>query len=150
MSNDSASKPPSSAVSYGSHSDSYTSTSSSTSYLQRSSVDFYNSCSFGAVMRDSGSALWHPPMLPPENATNSPQFIYPSIMSPDESPHMYQSVLQHDDADSLFAMYLHPPMIRTEDLPPMDSLQLHPPMLPTEWKNLTVHTDYYNVHMATF
>ncbi|EMD34953.1 hypothetical protein CERSUDRAFT_116480 [Gelatoporia subvermispora B] len=150
MSNDSASEPPSSAVSYGSYSDSYTSTSSSTSHSQRSSVEFYNSYSFGAMMRDSGSALWHPPMLPPENATNSPQFIHPPMLPPDESPHMYQSVLQHDDADSLFATYLHPPMIRTEDSPPMGSLQLHPPMLPTEWKNPNVHADYYDVHMATF
>ncbi|OCH87687.1 hypothetical protein OBBRIDRAFT_136546 [Obba rivulosa] len=151
MSNDSTSEPPSSAVSFSSYADSYTSASSSASHSQRSSVEFpYNSYSPFGIMRGGGSALWHPPMLPPEGTTNSPQFIHPPMLPPDESPQLYQAVLQHDDADALFATYLHPPMIRTEDSPPMSSLQLHPPMLPNEWKPPGGHVDYYDTPMVTF
>ncbi|GBE86863.1 hypothetical protein SCP_1001050 [Sparassis crispa] len=144
MSNDSASEPPSSAVSFGSYADSYTSASSSTS---RSSVDFgYNPFTSYGLLRGSGNQAWHPPMLPPDQ---SPRFIHPPMLPPDESPNMFlhPPMLHQDDTDTLFATYLHPPMLRPEDSPPMNSLQLHPPMLPTDWKN---RSDFYDAPMVTY
>ncbi|KAI0369497.1 hypothetical protein BV20DRAFT_946080 [Pilatotrama ljubarskyi] len=150
MSNDSASEPPSSAVSYGSYSDGF---SSSSSTSQRSSVDFpftpYSS--FSSMLRGSGNASWHPPMLPPDN---SPQFVHPPMLPPssDDSPmYFHQQVMQNDDTDALFAAYLHPPMVPQDDSPPMSSLQLHPPMVPNnEWK-VPGQTDMYdNNAMVTF
>ncbi|KAH9927378.1 hypothetical protein B0H21DRAFT_134212 [Amylocystis lapponica] len=149
MSNDSASEPPSSAVSFSSFSDSYTS-SSSASHSQRSSIDFpFNPYTSYGMLRGGNSTLWHPPMLPPDS-NNSPQFIHPPMLPPDESPNMFMhaSVLHPDDADSLFATYMHPPMLRPDDSPPMSSLQLHPPMLPTDWKN--PGRDFYDQPMVTF
>ncbi|KAI0920736.1 hypothetical protein AcV5_010406 [Taiwanofungus camphoratus] len=152
MSNDSASEPPSSAVSFSSYADSFTSASSSASQSQRSSVDFpYNPySSYGLLRGSNNNALWHPPMLPPEN-NNSPRFIHPPMLPPDESPNMlfHPQVLQHDEADALFATYLHPPMPRSDDSPSMNGLQLHPPMLPNEWKTPN-HTDFYDTPMVTF
>ncbi|KAI0772361.1 hypothetical protein BD413DRAFT_612527 [Trametes elegans] len=148
MSNDSASEPPSSAVSFGSYSDSY---SSSSSTSQRSSVDFpftpYSS--FSSMLRGSGNASWHPPMLPPDS---SPQLIHPPMLPPssDDSPMFFhQPAMQNDDTDALFAAYLHPPMVPQDDSPPMSSLQLHPPMLPSEWK-VPGQTDMYDNAMVTF
>ncbi|KAF9812779.1 hypothetical protein IEO21_05982 [Rhodonia placenta] len=74
LSNDSASEPPSSAVSFSSYSDSFTSASSSTSQSQRSSMDFaYNPYGSYGILRGNSinNAMWHPPMLPPDS-TNSP------------------------------------------------------------------------------
>ena len=131
MSSDSASEPPSSAVSFSSYADSFTSASSSTSHSQRSSVDFpYTPYSSFNMLR---GATWHPPMLPPDS---SPHFVHPPMLpSSEDSPMFYHPpMVQNDDTDALFAAYLHPPTLRPEDSPPMSSLQLHPPMLPTDWK----------------
>ncbi|KAI1787418.1 hypothetical protein LXA43DRAFT_951307 [Ganoderma leucocontextum] len=150
MSNDSASEPPSSAVSFSSYSDSYTSTSSSASHSQRSSVDFpytpYSSGSFNMLR----GGTWHPPMLPPGDG--SPPYVHPPMLpSGDDSPMFFHPpMIQHqDDTDALFAAYLHPPMLPPDDSPPMSSLQLHPPMLPTEWK-MPSHGEYDNNAMVTF
>lgn len=151
MSNDSASEPPSSAVSFSSFGDSYTSASSSTSHSQRSSVDYpFTSFSFQRMLRGSGSTPWHPPMLPPDN---SPRVIHPPMLPPDESPTMFMHppMIADDTADALFATYLHPPMLRPDDSPPMGSLQLHPPMLPNDWKDWKVPShDFYDSNMVKF
>ena len=134
MSSDSASEPPSSAVSFSSYSDSFTSASSSASHSQRSSVDFpFTPYSSFTMLR--GSSNWHPPMLPPADGS-SPHFVHPPMLpGAEDSPMFYHPpMVQADDTDALFAAYLHPPMLRPEDSPPMSSLQLHPPMLPTDWK----------------
>ncbi|KZT00625.1 uncharacterized protein LAESUDRAFT_745783 [Laetiporus sulphureus 93-53] len=153
MSSDSASEPPSSATSFGSYADSYTSPTSSSSQSQRSSLDFaYNPYSSYNMMRgNNSSSLWHPPMLPPDNSTNSPCYVHPPMLPSDNSPNMFlhgQS-LQHDDADNLFAAYLHPPRL-LPDSPSMNGLQLHPPMLPNEWKSSEWKTDYYDAPMITY
>ncbi|KAH9914081.1 uncharacterized protein BXZ73DRAFT_55169 [Epithele typhae] len=135
MSSDSASEPPSSAVSFSSYGDSsYTSASSSASHSQRSSVDFpYTPYTSFNMLR---GGPWHPPMLPPDA---SPQFMHPPMLPPsDDSPMFYHPpMVQSDDTDALFAAYLHPPMVLPDDSPPMSSLSLHPPMLPTDWKMQT-------------
>ncbi|CDO77497.1 hypothetical protein BN946_scf184902.g31 [Trametes cinnabarina] len=132
MSNDSASEPPSSAVSFGSYSDSSWSSSSAS---QRSSVDFPYSpySSFSSMLRGSANTPWHPPMLPPDS---SPQFIHPPMLPPSEDSPMFfhQQGTQNDETDALFAAYLHPPMVPQDESPHMGSLQLHPPMLSGDWK----------------
>ncbi|KAJ3003952.1 hypothetical protein NUW54_g5044 [Trametes sanguinea] len=141
LSNDSASEPPSSAVSFGSYSDSSWSSSSAS---QRSSVDFPYSpySSFSSMLRGSANTPWHPPMLPPDS---SPQFIHPPMLPPSEDSPMFfhQQGMQNDETDALFAAYLHPPMMPQDDSPHMSSLQLHPPMLPGEWK-MPGQTDMYD------
>jgi GATA-binding protein, other eukaryote len=140
----SATDPPLSATSYSSY-DSYPSSQAvSSSHSRRSSMDFpYNTYASYGLMRGSGStnAFWHGPSLA---QTNSPQFIHPPMLPPDESPmdYLHPPMLPQDDvADALFATYLHPPM-----LPPDDShgnnnssntgsQQPHPPMLPNDWNH---------------
>ncbi|KAI0742975.1 hypothetical protein C8Q80DRAFT_945709 [Daedaleopsis nitida] len=137
MSNDSASEPPSSAVSFSSYADSYTSASSSASHSQRSSVDFPPYTPYSSFNMLRGGS-WHPPMLPPDGSPGS--YVHPPMIpGGDDSPMFFSHppmVQGTDDTDALFAAYLHPPMVPPEDSPPMSSLQLHPPMLPTDWKNL--------------
>lgn len=151
MSNDSASEPPSSAVSFSSLTDSYTSASSSTSQSQRSSVDYnYKSFSIHGMLRGSGSTPWHPPMLLPDG---SPQLIHPPMLPPDDSPHMFMHppMVADEAADALFATYLHPPMLPPEDSPHMSTLQLHPPMLPSDWKDWKAAShDYYDTNAIAF
>ncbi|KAI0063008.1 hypothetical protein BV25DRAFT_1803048 [Artomyces pyxidatus] len=138
MSSDSATDPPSSAVSYSSFGDGFSSSgTSATSSSQRSSMDFpfanYSS-PYGGLMRGSGNAFWHPPMLP---QTNSPQFIHPPMLPPDESPmdFLHPPMLPQDDNDSLFATYLHPPMLPPDDSSMNSMHQPHPPMFPSDWSN---------------
>ncbi|KAF9257404.1 hypothetical protein L218DRAFT_935829 [Marasmius fiardii PR-910] len=99
MSVDSASEPPSSAVSYSSFNDGYSSATSATSHSQRSSVDFpfstYPSVgayqtSAGPVFRGTTNPFWHPPMMSPMD------YLHPPLLPPDE--------------EALFSTYLHPPM----------------------------------------
>jgi len=154
MSTDSASEPPSSAVSYSSYAESYsTGQTSATSHSQRSSMDFpYNNYSSYGLLRGPSSTFWHPPMLPPDN---SPHFIHPPMLPPDESPmdFLHPPMLPQDD-DALFATYLHPPMILPNSPPvPMNSLHLHPPMLPHEYKDYKHdQNNYYDnhQHMQTY
>ena len=130
MSNDSVTDPPSSAVSYSSFGDNYSSSgTSATSGSQRSSMEFpFTTYSSYGMMRDSGNTFWHPPMLP---QTNSPQFIHPPMLPPDESPmdFLHPPALPQEESDSLFATFLHPPML----LPDENLQQVHPPMLPQDW-----------------
>ncbi|PIL25749.1 transcription factor [Ganoderma sinense ZZ0214-1] len=154
MSNDSASEPPSSAVSFSSYADSFTSTSSSASHSQRSSVDFpytpYSSGSFNMLR----GGPWHPPMMPPGDGSPSLSFVHPPMLpsaGADDSPMFFHPpMIQHqDDTDALFAAYLHPPMLPPDDSPPMSSLQLHPPMISGEWK-MSGHAEYDSNAMVTF
>ena len=123
MSNDSASEPPSSAISsFSSFSEYSTSASSVASHSQRASLDFPFSNNYGpyAFMRGNTTSLWHPPMLP-QGAEDSPMDFLP--------PHMH-----NDETDALFATYLPPPMLPPDDSPKVSmNLQLHPPMLPQDW-----------------
>ncbi|OJT11305.1 GATA-binding factor 1-B [Trametes pubescens] len=147
LSNSSTSEPPSSAVSYGSYSDSFSSSSSAS----QQSVDFPFTpyTSFSNMLRGSGNTPWHPPMLPPDS---SPHFIHPPMLPPSEDSPMYfhPQGMQNDDTDALFAAYLHPPMVPQDDSPPMSSLQLHPPMMPNEWKAPGQTDMYDNNAMVTF
>ncbi|GBE82433.1 hypothetical protein SCP_0408170 [Sparassis crispa] len=93
MSNDSASEPPSSVVSFGSYADLHTSASSSTSC---SSVDFrYNPFTSYGLLLGSGNQAWHLLMLPPDQ---SPRFIHPPMLPPDQSP-----------------CFIHPPMLLPDE-----------------------------------
>ncbi|KAL0952531.1 hypothetical protein HGRIS_006791 [Hohenbuehelia grisea] len=122
MSNDSASEPPSSAVSYSSYTDGYTSASSTTSHSARSSMDFNfafqtagngGSNPFGPLRGTGGSAFWHPPTK--NQATDSPlPGVHPPMLPPvgqEDSPmdYLHPPMLPQDE-DSLFSTYLHPPM----------------------------------------
>ena len=85
MSTDSASEPPSSAVSYSSYAESYSTGATSAGHSRASSMDFpYNtySSSFN-YLRGTTSALWHPPMLLPDG---SPQVFHPPMSLPEENP----------------------------------------------------------------
>lgn len=162
MSNDSASEPPSSAVSYSSFSD-FSNASSATSHSQRS-MDFPFSESFShySLLRSNFSnGSWHPPMLPPPD--NSPQcFIHPPMLPPSSNGHgtgedntmdflHHSNAMQQDDTDSLFATYLHPPMLPPDESPKMSmgSLQVHPPMLPNDWSGSSGH-EYFDATMQAY
>ncbi|EIN05132.1 hypothetical protein PUNSTDRAFT_122479 [Punctularia strigosozonata HHB-11173 SS5] len=153
----SATDPPLSATSYSSY-DSYPSSQAvSNSHSRRSSMDFpYNTYSSYGLMRNSGSsnAFWHGSLA----QTNSPQFIHPPMLPPDESPmdYLHPPMLpQEDIAEAMFQTYLHPPMLPPEEQsghgnnhnhngngnnksPNMGSQQPHPPMFPNDWNH-----DYY-------
>jgi GATA-binding protein len=150
MSTDSASEPPSSAVSgYSSYAESYaTGGTSVTSHSRASSMDFpYNtySSSFN-YLRGTTSALWHPPMLLPDN---SPQVVHPPMSLPEESPmdFLHPPMLPHED-EALFAAYIHPPMA-LPDSPPvsLNSLQLqhHAPAMTTGME-YTKHDQQHNFY----
>jgi GATA-binding protein len=152
MSTDSASEPPSSATSYSSYNDGYsTSTSSATSHSQRSSMDFpfssylsvssYNS---GPALRGSGNTFWHPPMMP--QGDNSPHLFHPPMLPPaDESPMDYLHPPMVQDDDSLFSTYLHPPMtIPDESNSHMSSI--HPPMYSSDYSG----HDSYDTSMRVY
>lgn len=101
MSTDSASEPPSSAVSFSSFSDGYSPTSSTTSLSSRSSMEFpftsYATTSgqtnnggaggntnSGPALRGSGNTFWHPPMMPQNDEhTSSPHLgFHPPMLPP--------------------------------------------------------------------
>ena len=84
MSTDFASEPPSSAVSFSSYNDGYSSQSSTTSHSQQSLMDFpFNNYSSYNILRGSGNTFWHPPMVA---AQDSPQFIHPPMLSAEDAP----------------------------------------------------------------
>ncbi|KAF5366853.1 hypothetical protein D9758_006439 [Tetrapyrgos nigripes] len=145
MSTDSASEPPSSAVSFTSF-DGYSSATSATSHSQRSSVDYafssypastptssYTpfapaSLSGGGmhVFRGSSNTFWHPPMTLSSlmgghgnhnNVNNNSPAYHPPMLPPSEdSPMDYlHPPLLPHDDDALFSAYLHPPMSLPEE-----------------------------------
>ncbi|KAL0573442.1 hypothetical protein V5O48_008515 [Marasmius crinis-equi] len=123
MSVDSASEPPSSAVSYSSYNDGYSSATSATSHSQRSSIDFpfstYPSVgayptSAGPVFRGTTNPFWHPPMMPLQKGGGVGEHLqyHPPMVPPqEESPmdYLHPPLLPPDD-EALFSTYLHPPM----------------------------------------
>ncbi|KAJ6457324.1 hypothetical protein C8R45DRAFT_566770 [Mycena sanguinolenta] len=145
MSVDSASEPPSSAVSYGSYADGYTSASSQFSisefpFIRFPNVGYNNGDENGngggggaAGLRGGGAganAFWHPPMMPqdsPNASANSPNaFLHPPMLPPPEEAPMD---------------YLHPPMVLWNDYRQQEEglnnyfdgfsmVSGHPPMLP--------------------
>ncbi|KAJ3487922.1 hypothetical protein NLI96_g3192 [Meripilus lineatus] len=152
MSNDSASEPPSSAVSYSSFSDfSAPSSSINSSHSQRSSMDFPFSTfsTYGMIRGNSNAALWHPPMAAPDG---SPHFPHPPMLpqANEDSPMDFlQGPMHQEDTDALFATFLHPPMVHPDDSPKvsMNPLQPHPPMLPQDW---APPHDFYDSSMHTY
>jgi len=128
MSMDSASEPPSSAVSYSSFNEGYSSQSSATSQSQRSSMDFpFNQYPSYNILRGSGNTFWHPPMVA---AHDSPQLIHPPML-PSEDSHMD---------------YIHPPMLPQEE-ENLFNQYLHPPMLPPEESSKTLMNSLQSTYM---
>jgi GATA-binding protein, other eukaryote len=141
MSNDSVSDPPSSATSYSSYSDSF---SSSSAASQSPGLEFPFSYNSYGLFRQQTLSYFHPPMVPPDNGANA-GFVHPPMIPPEESPmdFLQHPPMHHDDTDSLFSAYLHPPMALpgSEDSPKVSlgSLQPHPPMLPQDWGTYDFH-----------
>jgi GATA-binding protein len=144
MSTDSASEPPSSATSYSSYNDGY-STSSPTSHSQRSSMEFpFSAYPHFHILRGSGNTFWHPPMLPQDR---SPQFIHPPMLPPaEESPmdYLHPPMLPHDE-DSLFSAYFHPPM-----LPPDDGQNASMSNMQFSNEGMYPGPDHYDTNMHTY
>ncbi|KAF7974624.1 hypothetical protein HWV62_11604 [Athelia sp. TMB] len=131
MSTDSASEPPSSAVSFSSYNDGYSSQSSATSHSQRSSMDFpFNSYPAYNMLRGSGSTFWHPPMMLPTD--DSPMdYIHPPMLPQEE--------------ENLFNQYLHPPMV-----PPADEGKGAMGAMPVYNTNGTTNGEFYDSQMHHF
>lgn len=164
MSTDSPSEPPSSATSYSSYNDGYSSASSATSHSQRSSMEFPFSSYLGAsgtngngtvsspfntagpVLRGSGNTFWHPPMMPQGQGDmdSSPHVFHPPMLPPthEDSPmdYLHPPMLVQDE-ESLFSSFLHPPMVVPEEQ------TVHPPMYPNEW---SVGHDSYDAPMRAY
>ncbi|KAI4518369.1 hypothetical protein GGG16DRAFT_61269 [Schizophyllum commune] len=149
MSVDSASEPPSSAVSYNSYNDGYGTNNgngvANGGHSQRNSIssDVFPFNSFPSynwntapIMRNQNSnAYWHPPMLPQQNeyhhqgggqTENPMDFLHPPMLP------------QHED--DLFSTYIHPPMAIPDDQSQMGQ-QVHPPML---WPDYSHDNSYDN------
>lgn len=154
MSNDSVSEPPSSAGSYSSYTDGCYSTASSatTSRSQRSSMEFpFSSYPPYSMIRGSGNAFWHPPMLPQD----SPRFIHPPMLPPTDSPmdYLHPPMIIHEE-EGLFAPYLHPPMLPPDENSNVSMPMLpHPPMFPNDtlYPNTgSGHQDHYDSNMHAY
>ncbi|KAI6098888.1 hypothetical protein EDD16DRAFT_1498104 [Pisolithus croceorrhizus] len=117
MSTDSASEPPSSAVSHSSYTESLTSTSTAptsaisapshhpltshhafSSHSRRSSMDFPFFTPYGVFRGSVSNTFWHPPMVVAEpDRSPQPAGFHPPMLLPEE--------------ENLFATYFHPPML---------------------------------------
>jgi GATA-binding protein len=165
MSTDSASEPPSSATSYSSYNEGYSSASSATSLSQRSSMEFPFSSylgpngtngngtvsspfSTGPVLRGSGNTFWHPPMMPQGQGDmdSSPHVFHPPMLPPthEDSPmdYLHPPMLAQDE-ENLFSSFLHPPMV----VPDEQAGHIHPPMYPSEW---SVGHESYDAPMRAY
>ncbi|KAH0833816.1 hypothetical protein J3R83DRAFT_10977 [Lanmaoa asiatica] len=144
MSTDSASEPPSSAVSFSSYADSYSGHSSTASHSRRSSMDFPFFSSY-SVFRGSGNAFWHPPMLA---ADRSPQLVHPPMLPAEDSPmDFFHPPMLPQDEDNFFATYLHPPML----LPAEDSNAQHQHQQQNQQNyNSSAQAEFYDSAMQTF
>jgi GATA-binding protein len=155
MSNDSATEPPSSAVSFSSFGDSNFSTSSATSASgsARNSMDFsfsgsssppsngagcgspnMNGGSCNAPNNNNGSgaggyysAYWHPPMLPQPHGS---PFIHPPMLPPASTT---DSDVQMDYLHSAAGLPEGDHFLNPYIHPPMLLPEPHPPMLPSDW-----------------
>ncbi|KAI5999944.1 hypothetical protein EDD15DRAFT_2160144 [Pisolithus albus] len=117
MSTDSASEPPSSAVSHSSYAESMTSASTAptsaisatshhplashhafSSHSRRSSMDFPFFTPYGVFRGSVSNTFWHPPMVVAEpDRSPQPAGFHPPMLLPEE--------------ENLFATYFHPPML---------------------------------------
>ncbi|KAJ7873480.1 hypothetical protein B0H14DRAFT_2344147 [Mycena olivaceomarginata] len=144
MSVDSASEPPSSAVSYGSYADGYTSASSQ--FSMEFPFSRFPNVGRGGGLRGGGgaNAFWHPPMMVQgENANSSPGGFHPPMLpTAEEAPMDYlhpPMVLHnnnyHQDEESLNSWFmqgsgLHPPMLPGDEGQMMGMMGgAHPPMM---------------------
>ncbi|KAJ2929496.1 hypothetical protein H1R20_g7595, partial [Candolleomyces eurysporus] len=154
MSTDSASEPPSSAVSY-TFTDGYSPASSATSHSQRSTMDFPYSApgASGPALRGSGNTFWHPPMLPQGDDHHSAHLYQGQVVADNSGPSASSSghcsassessgspsSVQQSSGSSSSSVsgsgssedspmdYLHPPMLAQEE--ELFSTYLHPPMV---------------------
>ena len=121
MSTDSASEPPSSAVSFSSYSgDSFSSVSSSASHSKRASMEFpfstYNSngtINQGPALRGSGNTFWHPPMMP--QASDNEPVMYHSTRNSSSSTSNSSSARSSVGNEDSSMDFLHPPMALPEE-----------------------------------
>ena len=144
MSTDSASEPPSSAVSYSSYADSYSGHSSTASHSRRSSMDFPFFSSY-SVFRGSANAFWHPTTLA---ADRSPQLVHPPMLPTEDSQmDFFHPPMLPQDEDNFFATYLHPPML----LPAEDSSHQHQHQQQNQQNyNSSAQAEFYDSAMQTF
>ncbi|KAG6369838.1 hypothetical protein JVT61DRAFT_13395 [Boletus reticuloceps] len=144
MSTDSASEPPSSAVSFSSYADSYSGHSSTASHSRRSSMDFPFFSSF-SVFRGSTNAFWHPPTL---TADRSPQLVHPPMLPAEDSPmDFFHPPMLPQDEDNFFATYLHPPMLLPQE-DPNPQHQHH--QQNQQGYNSSAQAEFYDNAMQTF
>lgn len=148
MSVDSASEPPSSAASFSSYNDGYSSQSSATTHSQRSSMDFPFSYYLSpTILRGPANTFWHPPMLPQEKFQS---YVHPPMLpTSEESPmdYLHPPMLPQDE-ESLFSTYLHPPMVPPDDNHNSQN-NLHPPMLFPNDPFYSSYSGYYDM-MQTY
>ena len=112
MSTESATEPPSSAVSFSSFGgsvnggDGYTSASSTSSHHSRKgSMDFpfptYNTngtVNQGPALRGSGNTFWHPPMMPQHHSDSEP-FWHPPLVPPTKGNENHNSTVSKPTRD---------------------------------------------------
>lgn len=152
MSTDSASEPPSSAVSFSSYNDGYSSQSSATSHSQRSSMDFpFNNYPSYNILRGSGNTFWHPPMVA---AQDSPQLIHPPMLPAEDATmdYLHPPMLPQEE-ENLFNQYLHPPMLPSDESNKgmAGSVHPHPPMFQNDFSNSGSGTsEFYDTSMHNF
>lgn len=136
MSNDSISEPPSSATSYSSYSDSFSSASAAS---QSPGLEFPFSYSSYGLFRQQTMSYFHPPMVQQGDMGNGMHgySVHPPMVAQEESPmdFLQHPPMHHDDTE-LFSAYIHPPMALPEDSPKVSA---HPPMLPQDWGTYDFH-----------
>ncbi|KAI6019214.1 hypothetical protein BKA83DRAFT_111299 [Pisolithus microcarpus] len=136
MSTDSASEPPSSAVSHSSYAESMTSTSTAptsaisaashhplashhafSTHSRRSSMDFPFFTPYGVFRGSVSNTFWHPPMVVAEPDRSPQPFIHPPMLLPDDWPTAFlfsagfHPPMLLPEEENLFATYFHPPML---------------------------------------
>lgn len=113
---ESVTEPPVSAMSYTS----YDSFSSSSSNSQNSAMEFpFSSYGTYGLFRQQTLAYPHPPM-------NGGVMMHPPMAANEDSPMDFlQPPTMQQDEDSLFATYLHPPMVPPEEAAKLDFGSMH-------------------------
>ncbi|KAI6042308.1 hypothetical protein EDC04DRAFT_2866798 [Pisolithus marmoratus] len=112
MSTDSASEPPSSAVSYSSYAESMMSASTAPT------MDFPFFTPYGVFRGSVSNTFWHPPMVIAEPDRSPQPFIHPPMLLPDDWPTGgegggagFHPPMLLPEEENLFATYFHPPML---------------------------------------
>jgi GATA-binding protein len=142
MSTDSADEPPSSAVSYNSYNEGYSSQSSATSQSQRSSMDFpFNQYPSYNILRGSANTFWHPPMV----AQDSPRLIHPPMLPSDSHMEYFHPPMLPQEEENLFNQYLHPPMLPADESSKSLMNSLH-----SAYGGNGPQSEYYDATMSRF